>query len=269
MNRLTERMITEFAESIKVGLVASIDDDNLPHITVLSTLMGKDDDKMMFGKFCEGLSKEHLLKRPQAGFLIMNPNKEFWYGKMTFTHTKKEGDDYVLFNNQPLYRYNTYFGINTVYYFDLLEISEGESLPMKDIIMSSIMVMLTKGKYKDKDTIQVMKPWAVKFTSKLDTLLFVSYIGDDGYPVIIPTIQGQSAGSSRILIKNKPYTDKLNQLKKDQDIAILAFSMSMETVLLKGKFSGFNEKGYGYLDINRVYNSMPPVHKYIYPEIVD
>jgi hypothetical protein len=43
----------------------------------------------------------------------------------------------------------------------------------------------------------------------------------------------------------------------------------METVLLKGKFSGFNEKGYGYLDINRVYNSMPPVHKYIYPEIVD
>jgi len=267
MNKLTEIMQTEFAESIKVGLVATIDDEQKPHITVLSTLMGKGDDKMMFGKFCEGLSKEHLLKRPNAGFLIMNPNKEFWYGKMTFTNTKKEGDDYVLFNNQPLYRYNTYFGINTVYYFDLLEICEGESLPMKEIIINSIKVMLAKGKYKEKK--QVMKPWAMKFTSKLDTLLFVSYIADDGYPVIIPVIQAQSAGSSRILIKNKPYTDKLSQLKQGQDLAILAFSMSMETVLLKGKFSGFNEKGYGYLEIDRVYNSMPPVHKYIYPEILD
>ena len=269
MNKLTETMKAEFAKSIKIGLVATIDDELKPHITVLSTLMGKDDNKMMLGKFCEGLSKEHLPKRPQAGFLIMNPKKQFWYGKMTFTDTKKEGDDYVLYNNQPLYRYNTYFGINTVYYFDLNEISEGEFLPMPDIIKNSLKVMLNKRKYIDKTKTQVMKPWAIKFTSKLDTLLFVSYVDKDGYPTIIPIIQAQSAGSGRILIKNAPFAERLAELKENQDIAILAFAMSMETVLLKGKFSGFDPKGFGYLEIERVYNSMPPVHKYIYPEIRD
>jgi hypothetical protein len=49
-------------------------------------------------------------------------------------------------------------------------------------------------------------------------------------------------------------------------VCVLAFSMSMETVLVKGAFSGFDAKGYGYVEIDRVYNSMPPVHKYVYPE---
>jgi hypothetical protein len=39
----------------------------------------------------------------------------------------------------------------------------------------------------------------------------------------------------------------------------------MEDVLIKGTFNGFDSKGYGYIEIERVYNSMPPIHKYIYP----
>jgi len=132
--------------------------------------------------------------------------------------------------------------------------------------MNAIKVLLKKKHYTNKTEHQVMKPWAKNFTGKLDTLTFLSYIDESGNPVIVPVIQAQSAGSSRILFKNKPYGDWLKPLIKGQKIAILAFSMSMETVLLKGKFSGFDEKGYGYLDINRVYNSMPPVHKYVYPE---
>ncbi|NLV98276.1 MAG: hypothetical protein GX034_00565 [Clostridiaceae bacterium] len=40
--------------------------------------------------------------------------------------------------------------------------------------------------------------------------------------------------------------------------------MATESVLIKGVFSGFTN-GVGYLDIDKVYNSMPPVSKYIYP----
>ncbi len=265
-DKLTPEMTEEFAKSIKIGLVSTIDENNSPHITVLSTLMGKNDNEMMLGKFVEGLSKEFIQQRPNAGFLIMNPEKEFWRGTMRYTHESKEGEDYVLYNNQPLYRYNSYFGINTVYYFTLEEISDKYVLPMRQIIMNAIKVLLKKKHYKNKTEHQVMKPWAVKFTGKLDTLTFLSYIDKSQHPVIVPVIQAQSTGTSRILFKNEPYKEWLQPLVKGQKIAILAFSMSMETVLLKGKFSGFDDKGYGYLDIKRVYNSMPPVHKYVYPE---
>ncbi|MDD3958333.1 MAG: hypothetical protein PHW40_01610 [Candidatus Izemoplasmatales bacterium] len=265
--RMTEAMMEEFAQSIKIGLVATIDQQHEPHITVLSTLMGKNPTTLMLGKFCEGLSKEHIQNEPKCGFLIMNPQKVFWYGKMTYASSTKEGDDYTLYNNQPLYRYNAYFGINTVYYFNLKEISDDHVLPMGTIIMNALKVMVKKHKFVDRSSEQVMKPWAQKFTSKLDTLLFLSYIDQDDHPVIVPIIQAQSAGSSRIMLKNAPYTELLSPLVKDQKIAILAFSMSMETVLLKGRFSGFDIKGYGYMDIERVYNSMPPVHGYVYPEV--
>lgn len=265
-DKLTAEMIEEFAKSIKVGLVATIDDNQSPHITVLSTLMGKNDNCMMFGKFVEGLSKEFIKERPNAGFLIMNPEKEFWRGTMRYTHEAKEGEDYVQYNNQPLYRYNSYFGINTVYYFDLLKISKKYVLPMSKIIVNAIKVLLKKKRYLNKTEPLVMKPWAQKFTGKLDTLTFLSYIDKSKHPVIVPVIQAQSTGSSRILFKNEPYIEWLSPLEKGQKIAILAFSMTMETVLLKGKFSGFDASGYGYLDIKRVYNSMPPVHKYVYPE---
>ena len=262
---LDNYMLDAFSVSMKIGLVATIDSENNPHITVLSTLQGKNETTMMFGKFVEGLSKKFILTQPKTGFLIMNPEKQFWYGKMIYQSMKKEGEDYVMFNNQPLYRYNTYFGINTVYYFNLLEISEGDTLPMGKIISNAIRVKIKKNTFKQKSE-EVMHPWIQDFTAKLDTLKFISFINDEGFPEIIPIIQSQSVGSNRIVIKNQPFSERLNQIKPNQKIAILAFSMSMENILLKGSFSGFNRSGYGYMTVERIYNSMPPVHKYIYPE---
>jgi hypothetical protein len=264
-NYIDDMTLKAFSVSMKVGIVATIDEDDSPHLTILSTLQGKDDKTLIFGKFVEGMSKENIVKRPKAGFLVMNPEKYFWYGKMTYQYLLKEGEDYTMYNNQPLYRYNTYFGINTVYYADLVEISDTDILPMKEIVFNSISVILRKRQFKNISP-TIMTPWAEKFTSKLDTLKFISFIDEDGYPEIIPIIQAQSIGSNRIVIKNKPFEKRLIKIKPGQKIAIIAFAMSMENILLKGVFSGFNQSGFGFLDIQQVYNSMPPVHKYIYPD---
>jgi hypothetical protein len=262
---MNEATMKAFSAIIKIGLVATTDERGEPHLTVLSTLQGKDPQTMMFGKFVEGLSKTYLVERPKTGFLIMNADKEFWYGKMDYDHFLKEGDDYVMYNNQPLYRYNTYFGINTVYYFRLGEVSDRFLLPMGEVIGNALKVLLAKKRFRRKETETVMKPWAAKFTAKLDTLKYLAFVGEDGYPAVIPIIQAQSVGSNRIVLRNAPYTDRLSALKPGQKVAILAFAMSMEDVLLKGTFSGFDDKGYGNVDIERVYNAMPPIHKYIYP----
>ena len=44
----------------------------------------------------------------------------------------------------------------------------------------------------------------------------------------------------------------------------MAISMEMESVVVKGTFSGF-KGGIGRVKIDRVYNSIPPVMRYIYP----
>ena len=222
--------------------------------------------EMMFGKFVEGLSKKAVLQRKKTGFLIMNVEKEYWYGNMNYTSKKTEGEDYINYNNQPLYRYNSYFGIDTVYYFALNEVSDKNKLPMPKIVYNILLTKLLKGFYSLGKQKEAMNNWTKVFTNKLDTLTFVSYIDEEGYPMIIPVIQAQSSSSSKIVFRNQPYKKMLNRIKADQDIAIMAFSMDMETVLIKGKFSGFDKLGFGYLDIKQIYNSMPPVHQYIYQE---
>lgn len=264
--KMNNEDLKAFEGSVKIGLVATIDDQGGPHLTVLSTLQGKDESTMMFGKFVEGSSKDHLIMRPKAGFLIMNPQKEFWYGTMDFDHILKEGPDYEMYNNQPLYRYNTYFGINTVYYLKMREISEKSTLPMGKIIQKSIKTFLAKNRLKTVEKKLILKPWASRFTAKLDTLKFVAFFREDGYPEVVPIIQAQSVGSNRMVFSDSPFAERLALLKPGQRVTILAFSMTMEDILLKGTFSGFNQQGMGYMDIDVVYNCMPPVHKYIYPE---
>ena len=46
-------------------------------------------------------------------------------------------------------------------------------------------------------------------------------------------------------------------------------NLEMESVLIEGKFIGIQNKlgiKVGLVDIDRVYNSMPPKHGYIYPK---
>lgn len=264
-DRLNDALNAEFAKSVKIGLVGTIDETGGPHVTVLSTLMGRGEDVMCFGKFVEGLSKEFVLKRPRAGFLIMNPEKKFWRGTMDYDHLKKEGPEYEFYNDQPLYRYNAYFGINTVYYFNLRNLTDGETLPMGKVIGSAIRVLFRKKRYA-RPFVPAMKPWAEGFLAKLDTLKFLSWIDADGYPTIVPTIQAQAASPSTVVLRDDPYAKLLAPLAQGTRVALLGFSMTMETVLVKGVFSGFDDDGFGTIAIDRVYNSMPPVHGYVYPE---
>lgn len=264
MNKVRKEYIDEFAKTMKVGLVATKDFDNNPHVTILSTLMAKDETHMMFAEFINGLSKENIQKNNKAGFLIMNLERNFWTGKMIWTHSKKEGEDYEMYNMQPKYRYNSYFGVHTVHYANLVDIDDMKPLDMKAIVANSLKVALAKAFKKPNKKEEVLRPWATSLLKKLDTLVFISYIDEDDFPVIIPIIPAQANSTSRIVIAANPEGDKLRKIKENQRVALFGLNLDMENVLLKGVFSGF-KGGFATVDIDRVYNSMPPVHGYIYP----
>jgi hypothetical protein len=265
MYTISETYKTEFAKTMKIGLVATIDDQNDPHITILSTLMAKGDRQMMLGEFVDGLSKAHVRKKPKSGFLIMNLEKEFWTGTMRWTHCLTEGEDYVQYNMQPKYRYNTYFGIHTVHYFDLVKLEDKRLLDMRAIVFRAVEVLLLSPFYKGGNPDRVLKPWAHALLKKIDTLTFLSFVDSEGYPVIIPVIQAQAVNNHRIVFTIKPYADSLVGVPSGTRVAFFGLNLEMENVLVKGPFSGFR-RGIGYVDIDRVYNSMPPKQGYIYPK---
>lgn len=48
----------EFEPEAKVGLIATINSEGLPHITLITALQAKNSKQLIWGQFTEGMSKK-------------------------------------------------------------------------------------------------------------------------------------------------------------------------------------------------------------------
>jgi hypothetical protein len=269
-NNFNEADMKAFAPAEKVGIIATVTPEGLPHISLLTSVMAAKPDQLTVGEFCQGRSKEYMQQNSKIGFAILTMDKKLWRGKALWTHLKKEGPEYEIYNNQPMFRYNTYFGINTVHYFDLKETTEGKTLPLASIVKSALLTKMAKSSAAKGNQERVLSYFGEKIFNGLDSIKFLSFIGDDGFPVIIPVIQCMAAGSSRLAFSPGAFAAELNTLKPGTTVAVFCMSMQMEDVLARGRFNGYSRyRGItlGTLDIDWVYNSMPPNHGQIYPPV--
>jgi hypothetical protein len=255
---------------LKIGLLATVNPEGLPHLTLISSLQASTARQMIFGQFVEGTSKEYVRERPQVGFLIMTLDKELWRGRATFTHTADQGPEFEMFNNTDMFRYNAYFGIHTVYYLDLVDQSGKQALPMGQIIVAAIQTMAARalvGKQRDKN---VLNPWTRALMNKLDNLKFLAYVGSDGFPEIVPAIQAQALGGEQIIFSAGAYREDLEAIPEGATVAVFGMSLAMEDVLMRGEYQGIRRRGgvrCGSVKVNWVYNPMPPKAQQIYPEL--
>jgi hypothetical protein len=255
---------------MKVGLLATVSPNGLPHVTLISSLMACGPKQMCFGQFTEGMSKKYILKNPKTGFLIMSLDKNLWRGKATFTHAAKEGQEYEFYNNIPMFRYNAYFGVHTVYYMDLVLQTGKTPLPMNSIIVAALKTIVARKVGRKPSEKVVLNHWTREFVNKIDNLKFLSYVADDGFPIIIPAIQTQSLDANSLLFSTSVYTNELEAIPVGIPLAVFGMALTMEDVLMRGIYKGLRRTGgikVGVVEVDWVYNPMPPVPGQIYPPI--
>lgn len=270
MQQLTDGAMAALNAGTKLGIIATVGPDGLPHITLMSSLEAKDPTHLMFGQFSAGKSKEHLLTNPVMAFVVVTLDKRVMGGHARYTHAVREGVDYEHYNAQPLFRYNTYFGINTVHYLDLIDATDVSNLPMGRIIPAAIATKLGKGAFADRSRPPIMKKPAEDIFNGLGNLKFMAYVDDDGVPQIFPVIQCQACDRRRLAFDTGAYSARIDRLTPGRPVAVFGMTMKMESVLVRGPFAGFKRRGFfrlGLVDIDWVYNSMPPCHGQIYPAV--
>lgn len=270
LTTFSEEDIQSTRPELKIGLLATVTPEGLPHVTLLSTLMACGPAQICFGQFTEGMSKKHILTNPKAGFLIMSLDRNVWRGKASYTHSAQAGPEYDYYNNVPMFRYNAYFGVHTVYYMDLVEHSGKAPLPMNAVVFGSILTIIGRMLSGSRSQKEVLNGWTRAFLNQLTCLKFLSYIDADGYPAIIPAIQAQAADAEHVLFSTAVYGNELSAIPAGTTVALLGLALTMEDVLLRGTFEGFHRFGgvrCGSMKIDWVYNSMPPVFGQIYPPL--
>lgn len=265
----SQEEIEAFAPSEKIGLISCINPEGKVHMALITSIMAASQTQMTLGQFCTGLSKWYIQENRKLGFLIMTLDRQMWRGRARWTHRRFDGPEYERYNEMPMFRYNTYFGINTVHYLDLVETGERESLPMGKIVPAAILTALGKGAAGSRQEERILKPFAEDLFNRLDSLKFISYLGPDGYPLIVPVIQCQAASSGRLAFSTLAYRDEIEKIAPGTEVAVFCASMRMQSVLIRGTYNGIQKQrmmAMGTIDIDWVYNSMPPNHEQIYPE---
>ena len=261
--------IEAFKPMMKIGLLATVTPEGLPHITLLSTLKAEDGKTLTWGQFTEGMSFQHVHENPNIGWLIMTLDKDLWRGRGLFTHTEKSGKAFDWYNEVPMFRYNAYFGIHTVYYMDLVKHTGKQPLPMPAIILAAVKTIIAKHFFRKTDT-KVLNPWTKSLFNKLDNLKFLAFISQDGFPDLIPVIQAQSAGHQHLIFSTGAFTQEIRAIPKDAPLALFGLSLDMTDVLTRGRYQGLRWVGphrCGVMEIDWVYNPMPPVPQQIYPPL--
>ena len=254
----------------KIGLLATVDPEGNPHITLITSIQPVGEDKLAFGEFSWGLSKFYVMKNPKCGFLMMTLDKSLWRGKALWTGSAGEGPEYIMFNEKPMFRYNTYFGINTVHYLDLKSGGAREGLPMFHIIKSVVLTSISGKSRISTDGREPLNILGRSFFNSLSSLKFLAYVDSEGFPVLIPVIQCRASGSGIVRFSAAVYKDELRKIPEGAECAVFAMTLDMESVLVRGRFTGIKRRGIfktGEVEISWVYNSMPPVHGQIYPPL--
>jgi len=266
--RLDDHALRAFERDSKIGLLATVDPDGLPHLSLITSLQAKTPHRLMFGQFCEGRSKQHLQENPRAAFLVMDDSRQVWRGQARWTGRRSSGEDYELYNQKPMFRYNSYFGIHTVHYLDLVRFRGAERLAMLPVAAGTLVAQALRYLAVRADGEPALRPWAERLVSDSSTLKFLGWVARDGFPVIVPVVPTVALGARELLFVPSVHRGELQALGAGMAVAVFALNLQMESVLARGEFTGYRRRfglAVGAIDIDWVYNSMPPLPGPIHP----
>lgn len=267
---LSPAAIEMLGADAKVGLLATVDPDGLPHVTLITSLAAKGPQALMFGQFSEGRSKTHVRSHPEVGFLALDGERRWLRGKAMWRNAVRQGEDFDAYNRKPMFRYNAYFGIHTVHYLDVVEVEEGGELGVPGLVVGALLTRGLRIATVPHCATPALTPWAVRLVSRAATLKFASYVGADGHPCVIPGVAACTAGTGRLVVRAPGDDPAVASMPDDADVAVFALDRELHSVLVRGRVTSRRSlagSGIAVLDIEWVYNSMPPKHGQIYPQV--
>ena len=258
---------------IAVKLITTIDPRGWPHTSLIAFTRAKSPEEVVWGQFTEGVTKKYVFDNPKQGMLFMTAEMPFKFvqAKVKFIDTMLGGEDCEYFSRLPMLRYATYFNVWRAFYNEVISVSNVRGLGLGGILKGILVNLLGKGGAKERNVEIKLQKFGFDLINGPINPKFISYIDPtDGYPITIPCFQTRAPDPSKIIFTLSQFKDDLIQIPEGSKVAVYALNMELENQLVNGTFIGFQKyRGiqYGIIEIDEIYNSMPPFPGTIYPEL--
>jgi len=269
--QFTDKEIRTLSPMEKIALIAVKNGEGSLHMSLLTSLMPRSVDKLTIGEFVHGRSKGYMQENRQVAFAMLSlQGFKSWRGRALWKGKSKEGPELESYKEMPMHRYNAYFPVHTVHYLDLVDLQGPESFGFAGVGLGSLASTVAARSFRKRIGDQILKPYGVEICKAPIGLRYLAYIGSEGWPVIIPVHNCRAVDSSKLILSGGLYKKELHQIPIGTEVTVFSAKLTLESVLVRGRFSGFNNHRAVHaatVSIDWVYNSMPPNSEQIYPPV--
>ena len=237
--------------------LATRNSEGAPNVVpVISTLPADDKpDTLFFGNFLLRKTIQNLEQDRRVGILVITPQLHGWMLKGDFEEFQQTGTYVDQQMRSSLLRYNAYTGIRNAGVIHVRSMRGAfrisKLLVLKDYLLARLAGV--GGAAPDRGGATIPLPVREEF-KKMAAVKVLCWVGEDGYPVVVPALSLQPAGARSLICW------KGRQLPEPpQGVPVAANILTAEAVSyqVKGRWAGGGRTG--TIETHEFYAGGPPI----------
>lgn len=219
---------------------------------------GDQPDLLCFGNFLLRKSIRNLKEDPRVAVLVMTTDLEGWALKGDFLGFERTGPYAEQQMSSSLLRYNAYTGVRNAGLIRILAVERAFRISRLQVAGEFALARLaalggagTGGKEKDG----VAVPLAVrKEFGKMAAVKVLSWLGEDGYPVLIPALSLQPAGERALVCRRQG-----GGQQPAAGARVAANVLTPQAISYQAKGRWAEDGAIGRIQVEEVYAGGPPI----------
>lgn len=229
----------------------------IPNVVPCISLQPANDqpDTVFFGNFLLRKSIQNLKEDSHVGILVITPELRGWILKCDFVEFQRTGAYVDQVMSGSLLRYNAYTGIRDAGIIRVCSVEHTFAISKMQVMMDYVRARWA-GIVKPGHTSEgVTMPRQVQNEfAKMIAVKVLAWIGEDGYPIIVPTLSMQPVGAENLICRTVP---TLPHPPTDIQVATNILTFEAISYQAKGKWNLHGDTG--KIRVQEIYAGGPPL----------
>ncbi len=258
---LTKGALEIFRGPLNPKFLATVGEDGRPNVVLIISITAPTDDHLAFGEFMIWKTKKNLLNNNKVYILAFTQKLKATAGRALFKGFVKTGPEVDYINNMDLFRYNAYTGIRSAGILQPISDFKTFRIPLISNLRGLMVSEVAKRLYIANRSIEIPEAVREKFDKPIGFKV-LSYVEEDGFPLIFPTLAMKLKGDT-LIFPIQSYMKEIKKLPKGTPMAVNILTLEPASYQLKGTFQGYLSTGLtppiGKIKATEVYSASPPI----------
>jgi len=231
--------------------------EGMPNVVPVVTMLPAEDqtDTLFFGNFLLRKSIKNLERDARVGILVITQELRGWILKGDFLEFQRTGPYVERQMSGSLLRYNAYTGIRNAGVIRVLSVEGAFAISKLQVAMDYLLARLSVlgGAGRGDGGVAMPPPVRHEF-AKMVAVKVLAWVGDDGYPVVVPALSLQPSGEHALVCQTAP---KLPTPASGSHVATNILTFEAISYQVKGQWTAKGKTG--VVRVQEVYAGGPPI----------